>query len=189
MGFFNNMKNIKDQVLEYETIQNIDQLQGLFDTIDNQADKEKEKKKAEQKYLESLSTEEKIEYKRIQKRNKNLILIVLDFYFFFEYKRIGLYGLTVAGMATGVGVPVLMAANIGTILSDDNLTFDQDKHDAKVAKLNKKDKQLGNQKQLPPKPREYFSISYDKHGLPKISTLVDRDPYNLQERYDELMRE
>lgn len=176
MGFFNNMKNIKDQALEYETIQNIDQLQGLFDTIDNQADKEKEKKKEEQKYLESLSTEEKIEYKRIQKRNKNL-------------KRLGLYGLTVAGMATGVGVPVLMAANIGTILSDDNLTFDQDKHDAKVAKLNKKDKQLGNQKQLPPKPREYFSISYDKHGLPKISTLVDRDPYNLQERYNELMRE
>lgn len=175
MGFFNNMKNIKDQVLEYETIQNIDQLQGLFDTIDNQADKEKEKNKEEQKYFESLSTEEKIEYKRIQKRNKNL-------------KRLGLYGLTVAGMATGVGVPVLMAANIGTILSDDNLTFDQDKHDAKVAKLNKRDKQLGNQKQLP-KPREYFSISYDKHGLPKISTLVDRDPYNLQERYNELMRE
>lgn len=176
MGFFNNMKNIKDQVLEYETIQNIDQLQGLFDTIDNQADKEKEKNKEEQKYFESLSTEEKIEYKRIQKRNKNL-------------KRLGLYGLTVAGMATGVGVPVLMAANIGTILSDDNLTFDQDKHDAKVAKLNKKDKQLGNQKQLPPKPREYFSISYDKNGLPKISTLVDKDPYNLQERYDELMME
>ena len=47
MGFFNNMKNIKDQILEYETIQNIDQLQGLFDTIDNQADKEKEKKKEE----------------------------------------------------------------------------------------------------------------------------------------------
>ena len=161
MGFFNNMKNIKDQILEYETIQNIDQLQGLFDTIDNQADKEKEKKKEEQRYFE--------------KRNKNL-------------KRLGLYGLTVAGMATGVGVPVLMAANVGTILSDDNLTFDQDKHDAKVAKLNKKGK-LGNQKQLPPKPREYFSISYDKDGLPKISTLVDIDPYNLQERYDELMRE
>ena len=72
MGFFNNMKNIKDQVLEYENIQNIDQLHGLFDTIDNQADKEKEKKKEEQKYFESLSTEEKIEYRRIQKRNKNL---------------------------------------------------------------------------------------------------------------------
>ena len=176
MGFFNNMKNIKDHVLEYESIQNIEQLQGLFDTIDNQADKEKEKKKEEREYFETLSADEKIEYKRIQKRNKNL-------------KRLGLYGLTVAGMATGVGVPVLMAANIGTILSDDNLTFDQDKHDAKVAKLNKKDKQLGNQKQLPPKPREYFSISYDKNGLPKISTLVDKDPYNLQERYDELMRE
>ena len=72
MGFFNNMKNIKDQILEYETIQNIDQLQGLFDTIDNQADKEKEKKKEEQRYFETLSPEEKIEYKRVQKRNKNL---------------------------------------------------------------------------------------------------------------------
>ena len=176
MGFFNNMKNIKDQVLEYETIQNINQLQGLFDTIDNQAEKEKEKHKEEQKYFESLSTEEKIEYKRIQKRNRNL-------------KRLGLYGLTVAGMATGVGVPVLMAANVGTILSDDNLTFDQEKLDEKVAKLNKKGKKIGNQKQLPPKPREYFSISYDKDGLPKVSTLVDIDPYNLQERYNELMRE
>lgn len=176
MGFFNNMKNIKDKILEYETIQNIDQLQGLFDTIDNQADVEKEKKKEEQKYFESLSTEEKIEYKRVQRRNKNL-------------KRLGLYGLTVAGLAAGVGVPVLMAANVGTILSDDNLTFDQDKHDKKVAKINKKGKQLGNQKQLPPKPREYFSISYDKDGLPKVSTLVDIDPYNLQERYDELMIE
>ena len=176
MGFFNNMKNIKDQVLEYETIQNINQLQGLFDTIDNQAEKEKEKHKEEQKYFETLSTEEKIEYKRIQKRNRNL-------------KRLGLYGLTVAGMATGVGVPVLMAANVGTILSDDNLTFDQEKLDEKVAKLNKKGKKIGNQKQLPPKPREYFSISYDKDGLPKVSTLVDIDPYNLQERYNELMRD
>ena len=176
MGFFNNMKNIKDHVLEYESIQNIDQLQGLFDTIDNQADKEKEKKKEEREYFETLSADEKIEYKRIQKRNKNL-------------KRLGLYGLTVAGMATGVGVPVLMAANVGIILSDDNLTFDQDKHDEKKAKLNKKGKPKGEQKKVPPKPREYFSISYDKNGLPKISTLVDKDPYNLQERYDELMME
>lgn len=172
MGFFNNMKNIKDQVLEYETVQNIDQLQGLFDVIDDQAEKEKEKKKSEKEYFESLSTEEKIEYKRVQKRNQNL-------------KRLGLYGLTVAGMASGVGIPVLMAANVGRILSDDDLTFDQDRHDAKVDKLNKK----GNQKQLPSKPREYISISYDKEGLPRISTLVDVDPYNLQERYDELMRE
>ncbi len=174
MGFFNNMKNIKDHVLEYETIQNIEQIQGLFDAIDDQAEKEKEKKKEEQEYFENLSIEEKIEYKRIQKRNKNL-------------KRLGLYGLTVAGMATGVGIPVLMAANVGTILSDDNLTFDQDKHDEKVAKLNKKTKNKGNQKQIQPKPREYFSISYDKKGLPRISTLVDKDPYNLQERYNELM--
>lgn len=175
MGFFNNMKNIKDKVLEYESVQNIDQLQGLFDTIDKQAEKEKEKKKEEQKYFESLSAEEKVEYKRVQRRNKNL-------------KRLGLYGLTVAGMATGVGIPVLMAANVGTILSDDNLTFDQEKHDEKIAKLNKKGKKVENKK-LPPKPREYFSISYDKEGLPKISTLVDVDPYNLKERYDELMKE
>ena len=176
MGFFNNVKNIKDHVVEYESVQNIDQPQGLFDTIDNQAAKEKEKKKEEEKYFESLSAEEKIEYKRIQRRNKNL-------------KRLGLYGLTVAGMATGVGVPVLMAANVGTILADDNLTFDQEKHDKKVAKLNKKGKQPKNQKQQTPKPRKYFSISYDKEGIPKVSTLVDKDPYNLQERYDELMRE
>ena len=60
----------------------------------------------------------------------------------------GLYGLTVAGMATGVGVPVLMAANVGTILSDDNLTFDQDKHDEKKAKLNKKGKPKGDKKRI-----------------------------------------
>ena len=176
MGFFNNIKNIKDQALEFDTIQNIDQLQGIFDKIDDQAEKEKEKKKEEKEYFESLSVEEKVEYKRIQKRNQNL-------------KRLGMYGLTVAGMATGVGIPVLMAANIGRIMADDNLTFDQEKHDAKVEKLNKKGKGLPDQKQAPPKPREYFSISYDKQGLPKVSTLVDRDPFNLQERYNELMRE
>ncbi len=174
MGFFNNIKNIKDQVAENETIQNIDQLQVVFDTIDSQAEKEKEKKKEEMEHFESLSSEEKIEYKRIQRRNKNL-------------KRLGLYGLTVAGMATGVGVPVLMAANIGTILSDDNLTFDQETHDAKVSKLNKKGK-APNKKQLPQKPREYFKVNYDKEGLPKVSTLVDKDPYNLNERYNELIR-
>lgn len=174
MGFFNNMKNIKDQVLENETVQNMDleQLQGVFDKIDDQAEREREKKKEEREYFESLSDSEKIEYKRIQKRNKNL-------------KRLGLYGLTVAGMASGVGIPVLMAANIGTILSDDNLTFDQDMHDAKLARLDKK----GRRTKKLPKPREYFSVSYDKEGLPKVSTLVDRDPYNLEERYMELMRE
>ena len=93
-----------------------------------------------------------------------------------------MYGLTVAGMATGVGIPVLMAANIGKIMADDNLTFDQEKHDAKVEKLNKKGKGSPDQKKAPPKPREYFSISYNKQGLPKVSTLVDRDPFNLQER-------
>lgn len=162
--------------MEIDTIQNIDQLQGIFDKIDDQAEKEKEKKKEEKEYFESLSVEEKVEYKRIQKRNQNL-------------KRLGMYGLTVAGMATGVGIPVLMAANIGRIMADDNLTFDQEKHDAKVEKLNKKGKVAPDQKKAPPKPREYFSISYNKQGLPKVSTLVDRDPFNLQERYNELMRE
>ncbi len=175
MGFFNNVKNIKDQVMEYDSVQNIEQLQGVFDKIDEQADKEKEKKKSEREHYESLSPEEKIEYKRIQRRNENI-------------KRLGLYGLTVAGMASGVGVPVLMAANIGKILSDDNMTFNQDEFDSKVNKLNKKGKKTSSQSPAQ-KPREYFKISYDDKGLPRVSTLVDRDPFNLQERYIELMRE
>lgn len=173
MGFFNNVKNIKDQLLEYDSVSNIDQLQVLFDKIDEQADKENEKKQEKREHFESLSAEEKIEYKRVQRRNKHL-------------KRLGLYGLTVAGMATGVGIPVLMAANIGTILSDDNLTFNQDEHDAKVKKLKGKNSKNQDSTQ---KPREYFTVSYDKEGFPKVSTLVDRDPFNLQERYNELMWE
>ena len=50
MGFFNNMKNLKDQALENEKIKNYEQLQGLFDAIDNQAEKEKEKDKKEREY-------------------------------------------------------------------------------------------------------------------------------------------
>ena len=172
MGFFNNIKYIKDQALEYESVQNIDQLQVVFDTIDDQAEKELEKNKKEREYFESLSIDEKVEYKRVQKKKKNL-------------KRLGMYGLTVAGMATGVGIPVLMAANIGRILADDDLAFAQDKHDYQVEKLSKKSK---GGKALP-KPREYFSISYDKEGLPKVSTIVDKDPYDLQMRYEELMWE
>ena len=172
MGFFNNVKNIKDKALESGYIQEIEELQGVFDKIDEQADIERENKRAEREHFESLSIDEKVEYKRIQKRNKRI-------------KRLGLYGLTVAGMATGVGIPVLMAANVGAILSDDDLTFDQDSHDARVRKL--KGKQA---KGLPTKkPREYFKISYDKEGHPKVSTLVDVDPYNLEERYEMLMRE
>ena len=72
MGFFNNLKNIKDQALKNESIQNMEQFQVVFDKIDEQAEKEKEKKEEERKYFESLSPEEKVEYKRIQKRNKNL---------------------------------------------------------------------------------------------------------------------
>ncbi|MBE6501258.1 MAG: hypothetical protein E7Z79_02320 [Methanobrevibacter thaueri] len=168
MGFFNNVKNIKDQVLQYDSVPNFEQLQIVFDKIDDQADKENEKKKDERKHFESLSREEKIEYKKIQRRNKNL-------------KRLGLYGLTAAGMATGVGIPVLMAANIGTILSDDNLTYTKNN--------NKEDKEKKPTDSQTKKPREYFTINYTKEGLPKVSTLVDRDPFNLEQRYNELMRE
>ena len=39
MGFFNNIKNLKDKALENEKIQDIDQLQLVFDAIDSQAEK------------------------------------------------------------------------------------------------------------------------------------------------------
>ena len=73
-------------------------------------------------------------------------------------------------------------------MSNSNDVSMEEKHDEKVSKLNKKGK-IPNQKQAPQKPREYFTVSYDKKGLPNVSTLVDRDPYNLDERYYELMRE
>nr|WP_295162002.1 hypothetical protein [uncultured Methanobrevibacter sp.] len=172
MGFFNNIKNIKDKTLEFEAVQGMDQLQGVFDIIDDQAEKEQERDQKEREYFESLSNEEKIEYKRIKKRNENL-------------KRLGLYGLTVAGMASGVGVPVLMAANVGRILADDDLTTNKGKQAYMLEKMNKKGK--SNSKQ--PKPRQYYSINYDEEGRPKVSTLVDKDPYNLDERYEMLMRD
>jgi len=174
MGFFNNIRNIKDKTLEFETVQNIDQLQGVFDIIDEQAEKEQERDKKEREYFESLSNEEKIEYKRKKKRDENL-------------KRLGLYGLTVAGMATGVGVPVLMAANVGRILADDDLTTNKGKQEYQLEKMNKKGKSSKGSKQ--PKPRQYYSINYDNEGRPKVSTLVDKDPYNLEERYGILMRD
>ena len=115
MGFFNNVKNIKDKALESGYIQEIEELQGVFDKIDEQADIERENKRAEREHFESLSIDETVEYKRIQgKRAK--------------------------------GIPAK-------------------------------------------KPREYFKISYDNEGHPKVSTLVDVDPYNLEERYEMLMRE
>lgn len=178
MGFFNNMKNIKDKALENEKIQNIEQLQVVFDAIDDQAEKEDEKNVKEKEYYESLTPEQKIEYNRIKKRNKNL-------------KRLGMYGLTAAGMATGVGIPVMMAANIGNILSDDSLTFNEEKHEEKLKRATKKSK-ITNQKapaKQKKKPREYFSVSYDEKGIPKVSTLVDNDPYFLKFRYEELIRD
>ena len=176
MGFFNNVKNIKDRALEIENFQNFDQLQGIFDVIDSQAEKEDEKNKKEQEYFESLTPEQKIEYKRKQKRNKNL-------------KRLGMYGLTAAGMATGIGIPIIMAANVGTILSDDNLTFNQEKHEKKLNKLNKKGNKKQNKQNKKLKPKTYFSIDYDSNGLPQVNTLVDFDPYLLDFRYQELIRE
>ena len=176
MGFFNNMKNIKDHALEIDSIKNIDELQVVFDKIDDKAEEETEKKRKERDHFESLSVEEKVEYKRIQKRNQNL-------------KRLGMYGLTVAGMATGVGVPVLMAANVGRILADDDLTFNQGKHDYQVNKLKNQSKGATNNAPKKQTPREYYKVSYDKNGLPKVSTLVDKDPYNLDERFEILMRD
>lgn len=177
MGFFNNMKNLKDQALENEKIQNYEQLQGLFDAIDNQAEKEKEKDKKEREYFESLTPEQKVEYKRIKKRNKNL-------------KKLGMYGLTAASMATGVGVPVMMAANVGSMISDDNMTFNKDQHDAKM-------KKMSGQKKMPQaKPNKaktkkvpLISIKYDKKGQPKVQTFIDKDWYNINFRYAELIRE
>lgn len=176
MGFFTNIKNIKDQALEKETFQNFDQLQGVFDIIDAQAEKEEEKNQKEKEYFDSLTPEQKIEYKRKQKRNKNL-------------KRLGMYGLTAAGMATGVGIPVMMAANVGTILSDDSLTFNQEKHDEKLNKINHKSKNTLVSAKKKSKPKSYFTIDYDNNGIPQVNTLVDFDPYLLDFRYEELIRE
>ena len=101
-----------------------------------------------------------------------------------------MYGLTAAGMATGVGIPVMMAANIGTILADDSLTFDEEKHEEKLKKSTRKAKRAvqGNPQKQKKKPRQYFTIDYDKNGLPQVSTLVDFDPYLLDFRYEELIR-
>ena len=68
MGFFNNMRNLKNQALENEKIQNFDQLQIVFDAIDEQAEKEDLKNKKEREYFESLSPTQKIEYNRIKKK-------------------------------------------------------------------------------------------------------------------------
>ena len=43
MGFFNNMKNLKDRALENEKINNMEELKVVFDSIDRQAEKEDEK--------------------------------------------------------------------------------------------------------------------------------------------------
>ena len=101
-----------------------------------------------------------------------------------------MYGLTAAGMVTGVGIPVMMAANAGAILSDDSLTFNQEKHEEKLKNASRKrGNALQQNTKQKSKPREYFSISYDKNGLPKVNTLVDFDPYLLQFRYEELIRD
>ena len=176
MGFFNNVKNLKDKVLENEKIQDIDQLQLIFDAIDDQAEKEDEKNKKEREYFESLTNEQKVEYNRIKRRNKNL-------------KRLGMYGLTAAGMVTGIGLPVMMAANAGAILSDDSLTFNKEKHDENLKRSNKRVNRGQKNPKNTPKPKKYFTVEYDTNGHPVVNTLVDFDPYLLDFRYNELIRE
>lgn len=176
MGFFNNMKNLKDKALENEKIQDIDQLQLIFDAIDDQAEKEDEKRKKEKEYYASLTNEQKIEYNRIKKRNKNL-------------KRLGMYGLTAAGMVTGVGIPVMMAANAGAILSDDSLTFSKDKHDEKLKNASRKVNMVQKNPKKDSKSKTYFTVEHDGNGVPIVNTLVDFDPYLLDFRYQELIRE
>lgn len=175
MGFFNNLKNIKNSALENEKIQNYNQLQGIFDAIDVQAEKELEKDRKEKEYFESLTTEQKIEYKRVKKRNKNL-------------KKLGMYGITAAGMATGVGVPVMMAAGAARVLSDDSLTYDKDVQDRKLKKVKGHEKSQNRVKGNSKPKVDYITIDYDKKGNPVVHTLVDRDPYNLKSRYEEIMR-
>ena len=58
MGFFNNMKNIKDKALENEKIQNIEQLQVVFDANDDQAEKVDEKNQQVKEFFESLPPEQ-----------------------------------------------------------------------------------------------------------------------------------
>ena len=74
-----------------------------------------------------------------------------------------MYGLTAASMASGVGVPVMMAANVGSMISDDNMTFNKDQHDAKMKKMS------GQKKRPQAKPNKaktkkvpLISIKYDK---------------------------
>ncbi len=172
MGFFSNMKNLKDQFIENEKIQDIEQLQGIFDIIDNQAEKEQIKSKKEREYFNSLNRAQKIEYQRLKRRNRNL-------------RRLGLYGLSAASLATGVGIPVLIAANVGTILSDDSLTFNKEEHDAKLSRgSNRNQHPLSKNKA---NDRTYFTIEYDSLGEPIVKTLVDKDPYDLDFRYEEII--
>lgn len=120
LAIFNNIKNIRDKIANGESIQDInnkineyDELKNIRDninsSIDNQANKEKEKRMAEKDFYNSLSPEEKIEYNRRKKRNQNI-------------KRLGMYGAGIATAGLGIGIPILMAAGTWNILNDDAMT-------------------------------------------------------------------
>ena len=83
-----------------------------------------------------------------------------------------------------------MAANVGSMISDDNMTFNKDQHDAKMKKMS------GQKKRPQAKPNKaktkkvpLISIKYDKKGQPKVQTFIDNDWYNINFRYAELIRE
>ena len=89
MGFFKNVKNLKDKVLEDDILKDLnrEELHPVYDAIDKKAENEKIKAQKEREYYEKLNPEQKIEYNRIKKRNHNL-------------KRLGAYGLYGAGTAS-----------------------------------------------------------------------------------------
>ena len=112
-----------------------------------------------------------------------LAFVAAQFISYFNYTNLG----TIIAVS---GASILESANIGTILADDSLTFDEEKHEEKLKKSTRKAKRAaqGSPQKQKKKPRQYFTIDYDKNGLPQVSTLVDFDPYLLEFRYEELIR-
>lgn len=176
MGFFKNVKNLKDKVLEDDILKDLnrEELHPVYDAIDKKAENEKIKAQKEREYYEKLNPEQKIEYNRIKKRNHNL-------------KRLGAYGLYGAGMITGAGIPVMMVYGVSNILSSDSLTYDAEDANYKLNKQKKRGQAPNNKAKGKKKPRKYLSVSYDDEGHPKVKTLVDKDPYNIKNRYNKLM--
>lgn len=180
MGFFRNVQNIKDKSLSDERFKDLnrDEFQGLFDIIDKHAEKERDIDRKEREYFEKLTPSQKIEYNR-QRRQKH------------ELKRLGAYGLYGATFAAGGPIPVMMLYGVSNILSSDSLTYDEELHQAKLKSAERKTgnkPKPGNVKGKK-KPRKYLSISYGENGLPVVNTLVDKDPYNIKNRYKSLMKD